>query len=312
MDQLYCAGEYWCTDSSQKLLYSICTKLRLYIIYNIVIVLLNTYLNTEEGVESKAKYDVPHPELASRLEKEILDTNPGFKRDDVAGLSKEKRILQEAMIFPLLMPEYFQGNRRPWRRFLMFGPPRTGKTLLAKVVATECGTTFLNISCSSLCGKWYGKSEQLTWCLFEIVHTHAPTTIFIDEIDSLCSARGRRLEKRIYIPLPDFKSHKELIKINLKSIKLASGLDIDQVARRPEGYSGDNLTNICRDASLNGMRQKIAGKTTKEIKNISKFEILNILVTMDDFIEALDKIQPTVSVRDIQRHEKWLSEFGSS
>ncbi|WMV54040.1 hypothetical protein MTR67_047425 [Solanum verrucosum] len=221
---------------------------------------------------------------------------------------------------------------------------------------------YFSCASSSLSGEWYGESERLTRCLFEIARTHAPTTIFIDEIDSLCIARGsateyetsrrvkaellvqidglnnsnntsgkmvtvlaatnfpesldealrRRLEKRIYIPLPDFKSRKELININLKSIKLAPGVDINQVARRTEGYSGDDLTNICRDASFNGMRRKISGKTTDEIKNISKSEILNIPVTMDDLLEALDKIKPTVSVGDIQRYEKWLSEFGSS
>uniref|UniRef100_M1D2Z9 Katanin n=1 Tax=Solanum tuberosum TaxID=4113 RepID=M1D2Z9_SOLTU len=104
-------------------------------------------------------YDGPHPELVDRLEKEILDTNSGVKWDDIARLSEAKRILQEATVLPLLMPEYFQGIRRPSRGFLLLGPPETGKTLLPKVIATECGTTFLNISCSSLCGECYGESE---------------------------------------------------------------------------------------------------------------------------------------------------------
>ncbi|XP_015054804.2 katanin p60 ATPase-containing subunit A1-like [Solanum pennellii] len=318
--------------------------------------------NAVKDVKSKVKYDGSHPELAARLEKEILDTNPGVKWDDVAGLSEAKRILQETVVLPLFMPEYFQGIRRPWRGVLMFGPPGTGKTLLAKAVATECGMTFMNISCSSLCGNWYGESDRLTWCLFELARAHAPTMIFIDDIDSLCSVRGsatehetsrrlmsellvqidglnnsnstsgkmvtllaatnfpgnldealrRRLEKRIYIPLPDFETRKELIQINLKSIELASEVDIEQVAQKTEGYSGDDLTNICRDASLNGMRQKIAGKTIDEIKNILKSEMLKIPVTMEDFLEAVDKIKPTVSSGDIQRHEKWYSEFGSS
>ncbi|PHT57092.1 Katanin p60 ATPase-containing subunit A1 [Capsicum baccatum] len=238
----------------------------------------------------------------------------------------------------------------------MFGPPVTGKTLLAKAVATECGTTFLNVSCSLLCSKWYGENERLGRCLFDLARACAPSTIFIDEIDSLCSARGasrehevsrivkfellaqidginkstnntagkpvtvlaatnfpwgldealwRQLEKRIYIPLPDFKSRKELIKMNLKSTALLllldieqkillPDLDIEQLAWSTEGYSGDDLTNICRDASLNGMRCMIAGKNPDEIQNMSEAEILEIPV----FLEALNKIQPTVSVGD--------------
>ncbi|MCI15633.1 katanin p60 ATPase-containing subunit A1-like, partial [Trifolium medium] len=54
---------------------------------------------------------------------------------------------------------------------------------------------------------------------------------------------------------------------------VAADVNIDEVARRTDGYSGDDLTNVCRDASLNGMRRKIAGKTRDEIKNMSKDEI---------------------------------------
>ncbi|KAK4354056.1 hypothetical protein RND71_026250 [Anisodus tanguticus] len=176
----------------------------------------------------------------------------------------------------------------------MFCPPGTGKTLLAKVVATKCGTTFMNISCASLLSKWYGESTQLVWCLFDVSRAHAPTTIFIDEIDSLCSAKGSATEHEISRRVKS----ELLVQINgLNSNNTsAPGLDIEQVARRTKGYNGDDLTNICRDASLNGMRRKIAGKATDEIKNISKAEILKIPVTMDDFLEALDKIQPMMSI----------------
>lgn len=322
-------------------------------------------VDTEDGKAKKAQYEGPDPDLAAMLERDVLETSPGVRWDDVAGLSEAKRLLEEAVVLPLWMPEYFQGIRRPWKGVLMFGPPGTGKTLLAKAVATECGTTFFNVSSATLASKWRGESERMVRCLFDLARAYAPSTIFIDEIDSLCNARGasgehessrrvksellvqvdgvnntgtnedgsrkivmvlaatnfpwdidealrRRLEKRIYIPLPNFESRKELIRINLKTVEVAADVDIDEVARRTEGYSGDDLTNVCRDASLNGMRRKIAGKTRDEIKNMSKDEISKDPVAMCDFEEALVKVQRSVSAADIERHEKWFSEFGSA
>ena len=72
-----------------------------------------------------------------------------------------------------------------WRGVLLLGSPDIGKTLLAKDIATDCGTIFMNISCSLLCGKLQGQSKRLTRCLFEFARTNAPTTIFIDEIEYL-------------------------------------------------------------------------------------------------------------------------------
>ena len=93
---------------------------------------------------------------------------------------------------------------------------------------------------------------------------------------------------------------------------MSTDVNIDEVARRTDGYSGDDLTNVCRDASLNGMRRKIAGKTRDEIKNMPKDEISNDPVAMCDFEEALRKVQRSVSPSDIEKHEKWFSEFGSA
>lgn len=94
--------------------------------------------------------------------------------------------------------------------------------------------------------------------------------------------------------------------------QIAADVNIDEVARRTEGYSGDDLTNVCRDASMNGMRRKIAGKTRDEIKNMSKDEIAKDPVAMCDFVEALVKVQKSVSPADIEKHEKWMGEFGSA
>ena len=317
----------------------------------------------------------PDGELAEGLEREILDRSPSVRWDDIAGLGDAKRLLEEAVVLPLWMPEYFQGIRRPWKGVLMFGPPGTGKTMLAKAVATECGTTFFNISSSTLASKYRGESERMVRILFDLARFHAPSTIFIDEIDALCTSRGaageheasrrvkseflvqidgcsagsdagdageggaranedsgskkvmvlaatnfpwdidealrRRLEKRIYIPLPDADARAALVRINVKGVDVADDVEVDTIAEKMEGYSGDDITNICRDAAMNGMRRKIVGKRPEEIRAMSREEVA-APITMEDMSQALRRISPSVSKEDVERHLEWLHEFGST
>lgn len=124
------------------------------------------------------------------LERDVIDKNPGVCFDDIADLDEAKQLLQEAVLLPILMPQYFKGIRRPWKGVLMFGPPGTGKTMLAKAVATQGKTTFFNISASSLSSKYLGESEKLVRILFDMARFYAPTTIFMDEIDAIAGSRG--------------------------------------------------------------------------------------------------------------------------
>lgn len=130
-------------------------------------------------------------DLTSVIARDIFIDNPGVKWSDIVGLSGAKRVLREAVVMPLRYPQLFAGKKllTPWKGVLLHGPPGTGKTLLAKAVAGE-GTTFFNVSASTLVSKWRGDSEKLIRVLFELARYHAPSTIFIDELDSIMSKRS--------------------------------------------------------------------------------------------------------------------------
>ncbi|GMI93561.1 conserved in ciliated species and in the land plants 1 [Hibiscus trionum] len=159
--------------------------------------------------------------LGESLSRDIVRGSPDVKWESIKGLENAKRLLKEAVVMPIKYPKYFTGLLSPWKGILLFGPPGTGKTMLAKAVATECKTTFFNISASSVVSKWRGDSEKLIKVLFDLARHHAPSTIFLDEIDAIISQRGgegnseheasRRLKTELLIQMDGLTRSDELV-----------------------------------------------------------------------------------------------------
>ena len=127
---------------------------------------------------------------AKQILNEIIVHGDEVRWSDIAGLEVAKNALRETVVYPFLRPDLFMGLREPARGMLLFGPPGTGKTMLARAVATESQSTFFSISASSLTSKYLGESEKLVRALFALAKALAPSIIFVDEIDSLLSQRS--------------------------------------------------------------------------------------------------------------------------
>ncbi|CUG94047.1 katanin-like protein, putative [Bodo saltans] len=196
------------------------------------------------------------PKLVTQITYEILEKQCNVDWSDIAGLDFAKSSVEEAIVWPLRRPDLFVGLRDPPRGLLLFGPPGTGKTMIARAIASRAECTFLNISSSSLMSKWVGDGEKMVRCMFAVAVLLQPSVIFIDEIDSLLSMRSegeqdgvrrvkteflvqldgvgtsasdrvlligatnrpeeldeaarRRMEKRLYIPLPEEQARSDL------------------------------------------------------------------------------------------------------
>jgi SpoVK/Ycf46/Vps4 family AAA+-type ATPase len=129
------------------------------------------------------------PRMIEMIENEIKDSGDPISFDDIAGLANAKRAVFEAVVWPMKRPDLFTGLRSLPKGVLLFGPPGTGKTLIGKAVAHSSGATFFSISSSSLTSKWIGEGEKMVRTLFAVATVHQPSVIFIDEIDSLLTAR---------------------------------------------------------------------------------------------------------------------------
>jgi 26S proteasome regulatory subunit T6 len=115
---------------------------------------------------------------------------PDSTYEMIGGLDKQIREIKEVIELPIKHPEIFEslGIAQP-KGVLLYGPPGTGKTLLARAVAHHTDCTFIRVSGSELVQKYIGEGSRMVRELFVMAREHAPSIIFMDEIDSIGSAR---------------------------------------------------------------------------------------------------------------------------
>ena len=131
-------------------------------------------------------YEKLPTEYDSRVRVMELDTKPTEKYSDMGGVDKQIQELEEAIVFPLEKKHLFEAiGIKPPKGVLMFGPPGTGKTMLARAVAARVKATFLKLAGSQLVQAYIGDGAKMVRDAFALAREKAPTIVFIDEIDAV-------------------------------------------------------------------------------------------------------------------------------
>lgn len=142
----------------------------------------------------RADFDGAFRELEPSALREVYLQKPNVHWNQVGDLEEAKRDLREAIEWPLKYPRLVEAAKaKPARGILLFGPSGTGKTLLAKAVATESEANFISIKGPEFFSKWVGESERAVRETFRKARAAAPCIVFFDEIDALASMRGASL-----------------------------------------------------------------------------------------------------------------------
>lgn len=144
---------------------------------------------------SRKDFDEALKNIEPSAMREVFVEVPHVSWEDIGGLEGAKQELIEAVEWPLKYPDLFDVlSTKPPRGIMLFGPPGTGKTMLAKAVATESEANFISIKGPELFSRYVGESERAVRETFRKAKQAAPTIIFFDEIDSMASERGSSVD----------------------------------------------------------------------------------------------------------------------
>lgn len=151
---------------------------------------LKTSVSVALHRHSHAVVEILPPESDSSIQLLQMTEKPKVKYTDIGGLDIQKQEMKEAVELPLKSPELYEkiGVEAPMG-ILIYGPPGTGKTMLVKAVANETEVTFIGVVGSEFVQKYLGEGPRMVRDVFRLAREHAPSIIFIDEVDAIATKR---------------------------------------------------------------------------------------------------------------------------
>ncbi|KAJ2491808.1 26S proteasome regulatory subunit 8 [Coemansia sp. RSA 2050] len=253
----------------------------------------------------------------------MVEKVPDSTYDMIGGLDKQIKEIKEVIELPVKHPELFEalGIAQP-KGVLLYGPPGTGKTLLARAVAHHTDCRFIRVSGSELVQKYIGEGSRMVRELFVMAREHAPSIIFMDEIDSIGSSRGdsgsgggdsevQRTMLELLNQLDGFEPTQ-----SIKVIMATNRIDIldsallrpgridrkiefpppNEVARTDILRIHSRKMNLTRGINLRKIAERLTGASGAEVKGVCTEAGMYALrerrvhVTQEDFEMAVSKI----------------------
>ncbi|KAK9821455.1 hypothetical protein WJX81_002125 [Elliptochloris bilobata] len=265
---------------------------------------------------------------------------PDSTYDMIGGLDQQIKEIKEVIELPIKHPELFEslGVAQP-KGVLLYGPPGTGKTLLARAVAHHTDCTFIRVSGSELVQKYIGEGSRMVRELFVMAREHAPSIIFMDEVDSIGSARSesgggggggdsevQRTMLELLNQLDGFEATNKI-----KVLMATNRIDIlDPALLRPgridrkiefpnpdEGSRADILRihsrkmNLVRGIDLKKVADRMTGASGAELKaccteaGMFALRERRVHVTQEDFEMAVAKVMKKDSEKNVSLKKLW-------
>ena len=230
--------------------------------------------------------------------------------EDIGGLGAQIRHIREMIELPLRFPQVFERlGIQPPKGVLLYGPPGTGKTVIARAVASETDAWFTHMSGPEVIGKFYGESEERLRNIFEEAQAHAPSIIFIDEIDAIAPKREdmggeKQVERRVVAQLlalmDGLESRGQVVVIGATNIPNS----IDPALRRPGRFDREISIPIPdRRGRLEILQIHTRGMPLVKAPNAEAVDLKRVADLSHGFVgadlEALAKEAAMACVRDV-------------